>query len=209
MADVEVSYKNAVIKSASDSGTITLKTKQKYCEDDILINYIKPGAGTKVVASGTITGSNSHSFEINVGEEMASQNFLIDIYAVDNSEFPYNTNYNMISFFYLHSDEFGSFAFSATESGYDKYDFTAKKYNVNNEGTITEVNVKPGASFDSVRQTTVNQGGYGTPLIRKYSDHFSVFWQRGNAQYVFPNTITYNFRVIYFGNNWASDKLTL
>lgn len=166
-------------------------------------------AGAKVVASGTITGSNSHSIEINVGEEMPSQNFLLDIYAADDSEFPSNTNYNMVSFFYLHSDEFGPFAFASAETGYDKYDFSAKKYNVNNDGTITEVNVKPGASFDTVRQTTVNQGGYGTPVIRKYSDHFSIFWQRGNAQYVFPNTITYNFRVIYFGSDWDSDKLTL
>ena len=42
MADLEVSYKGSSILSTSMSGTKTLLTSGKYCEDDITITYQKP-----------------------------------------------------------------------------------------------------------------------------------------------------------------------
>lgn len=166
-------------------------------------------AGAKVVASGTLTGSNSYDFELNVGEEMASQDFFVDIYAADESEFPYNSNYSMATWCYLHSNEFGPFEYSSHVGTYDNYNFAGESYDVNNAGTITQVTAKHCAAFGTIRNGAITQNGYNTPSIRKYSDHFSLYWSRGNAQYVFPNTITYNFRVIYYGTNWEADKLTL
>ena len=45
MADIEVQYKNATIKQQTGSGTVTLHTEGKYCEDDIDIVYTAPGGG--------------------------------------------------------------------------------------------------------------------------------------------------------------------
>ena len=45
MADVEVSYKGSTIGSLSASGSLTLETEGKYCEDDIGITYTSPGGG--------------------------------------------------------------------------------------------------------------------------------------------------------------------
>ena len=45
MADVEVSYKGSTIGSLSASGSLTLETEGKYCEDDIGITYVSPGGG--------------------------------------------------------------------------------------------------------------------------------------------------------------------
>lgn len=45
MADVEVSYKGNTIGSLSTSGSLTLETEGKYCEDDIGITYTSPGGG--------------------------------------------------------------------------------------------------------------------------------------------------------------------
>ena len=41
MADVEIKYKGASIATLNETGTKTLKTSAKYCEDDITVSYTK------------------------------------------------------------------------------------------------------------------------------------------------------------------------
>lgn len=45
MADVTLTYKGSDILELSDSGSATLKTGGKYCEDDIAVEYVKPSGG--------------------------------------------------------------------------------------------------------------------------------------------------------------------
>ena len=45
MADLIINYKGNPIVELSESGTKTLKTAGKYCEDDISIEYAKPAGG--------------------------------------------------------------------------------------------------------------------------------------------------------------------
>lgn len=45
MADLTVRYKGNPIVELSESGTKTLKTAGKYCEDDITVEYAKPAGG--------------------------------------------------------------------------------------------------------------------------------------------------------------------
>ena len=53
MADVTVTYKGATISEISASGTKTLKTAGKFCEDDITLQYVKPSGGGSYVG-GTV-----------------------------------------------------------------------------------------------------------------------------------------------------------
>lgn len=48
MADITISYKGATIAEISASGTTTLETAGKYCEDDISLAYVKPSGGVSV-----------------------------------------------------------------------------------------------------------------------------------------------------------------
>lgn len=57
MADVEVSYKGSTIGSLSASGTLTLETEGKYCEDDIGIAYTSPGGGGGISVDDIATNS--------------------------------------------------------------------------------------------------------------------------------------------------------
>ena len=74
MADITVNYKGDAIAEISASGTKTLKTEGKYCEDDIELVYVKPGgspSGTKqinITQNGTTTEDVAQyaSAEINV-----------------------------------------------------------------------------------------------------------------------------------------------
>lgn len=45
MADVTLTYKGATIAEMDASGSKTLKTAGKYCEDDIGVSYVKPSGG--------------------------------------------------------------------------------------------------------------------------------------------------------------------
>ena len=45
MADVTLKYKGATIGELSETGSKTLKTAGKYCEADILAEYVKPSGG--------------------------------------------------------------------------------------------------------------------------------------------------------------------
>ena len=45
MADLIINYKGQTVLELSESGTKTLKTAGKYCEDDIIVEYAKPAGG--------------------------------------------------------------------------------------------------------------------------------------------------------------------
>lgn len=51
MSDVTLSYKGSDILEMSDSGSATLKTGGKYCEDDISVAYVKTSGGGNVLPS--------------------------------------------------------------------------------------------------------------------------------------------------------------
>lgn len=59
--DISISYKGSSIATMSASGTKTLETEGKYCEDDITITYTKPAAPvpTLQTKSATYTPSTS------------------------------------------------------------------------------------------------------------------------------------------------------
>ncbi len=45
MADITLTYKGSTIATINSSGTTTLGTSGKYCEDDITLQYVRPGGG--------------------------------------------------------------------------------------------------------------------------------------------------------------------
>lgn len=74
MADVEVSYKGNTIGSLSATGSLTLETEGKYCEDDIGISYTKPsGGGSNWELVGTKTFSNLSEYTGTTAEENDTQ----------------------------------------------------------------------------------------------------------------------------------------
>lgn len=59
MADVTISYKGAAIATMDASGSKTLNTQGKYCEDDIAVSYVAPTSHTKPTQAKTVTPSES------------------------------------------------------------------------------------------------------------------------------------------------------
>lgn len=57
MSEVDINYKNAKIAGMDASGTKTLSTEGKYCEDDIKVVYTKPSGS--VTAPSSISGTGA------------------------------------------------------------------------------------------------------------------------------------------------------
>ena len=72
MGDVNVKYKGAVIAELSDSGTKSLQTSGKYCEDNITVEYVKPqtesGSG-----GGSSTPVNCKLFTFEVDSKISGK----------------------------------------------------------------------------------------------------------------------------------------
>lgn len=65
MSDVTINYKGSSIATMDASGTKTLLTEGKYCEDDIEVVYMKPGGG---VHTGTFTPTaRTNTITIDIG----------------------------------------------------------------------------------------------------------------------------------------------
>ena len=64
MADVTVTYKGTTISEISASGTKTLKTGGKFCEDDITLQYVKPSGTWNWMGKNPTLVSNYSPFTV-------------------------------------------------------------------------------------------------------------------------------------------------
>ena len=70
MADLTIKFKGQPIVEMTESGTKTLKTAGKYCEEDITVEYAKPAGG----GGGGGTGTEILTY----GKSYAASEFTID-----------------------------------------------------------------------------------------------------------------------------------
>ena len=212
MADVEVTYENTLIKSLSATGQAVLHTAGKYCDDDITIDYVKPGGGgSTVLASGTFVGNNSYNFNVGLGTKMALKNFMFVFWAQDESEYAFDTKYKYTLGVFVCEDDLSHLVFESNQGTYDRY-YTQSyhSYDINDSGTITNLTAWGGQGASNVFRATSGSNvamlnGYSNTHFRKFSDHWTFYANQSNSNYLYPNTITYNWKLIYFGNDPAND----
>lgn len=80
MSDITISYKGADIATMDATGTKTLLTEGKYCEDDITIDYVKSGGGgglSEVTLASTATKSDAVVLLILAGITIQSDHMYI------------------------------------------------------------------------------------------------------------------------------------
>ena len=91
MADVTLSYKGSDILELSDSGSATLKTGGKYCEDDIDVEYVKPSGGGspwELIADYTST-ENASVVTAEIPSEYQNENvYKIEYTGESRAEYP-------------------------------------------------------------------------------------------------------------------------
>lgn len=69
MADVTLKYKGATIGELSESGSKTIETAGKYCEADILLEYVKSSNGLKVFTRDIVLNQDTitPTFDLGIG----------------------------------------------------------------------------------------------------------------------------------------------
>lgn len=86
MADVTLKYKGATIGELSETGNKTIETAGKYCEADILLEYVKSGGSGENVTigkKGTITLSED-VISTTITHGLGKVPFLIIIFPTNN-----------------------------------------------------------------------------------------------------------------------------
>lgn len=210
MSDVSISYKGAEIASLDDSGTKTLLTQGKYCEDDIEVAYTKPsgGGGVQTIATGTFTGDGSAAIEIPVGEKMPECDFVFSLWVPSGTEVtppavPTNRSYVYVQV--LVQKRFQKFDLSTNGTKRPTGQCT---YPVVNSEAGTTTNRTPNANIALgafVRYSVVPSAETINPLVI-VKDAAGFTLQLGkNTQYTFLAGVDYNWELIYFGSDPDND----
>jgi len=168
--------------------------------------------GASTIATGTFTGSNTYYQTFDIGNQCPTTNFAMMVWVNDGTEFAYDTTYKIVQLTLdVHSD-FGSFIYKSTSSGTETYNLGRNmSVNVNNDGTITNATVIPATGlFTFLRNGSAGEtNSYTTSTntyIYKKSTGLSFYYNRQNASYKFM-PITYNWKIIYYGANYANEHL--
>lgn len=198
--------------SITQNGTTT-EDVAAYANAEITVNVSEGGgAGATIVASGTAQGSGSHKVEIPIGTKMPIRDFVIALWAEDNTEFTYDSATRQYYGAEIALDgNAGYFGFKRRDpgNGRDVYEAkSAKSYTVNNGGTILTVDYNPlDAVFFGVFGTNKVYETVYQFFMYKYDDHCAFEVNRSNPNFIFPSTVTYNYKVIYYGNDPTNDFL--
>lgn len=173
------------------------------------------GSGFTTISSGTFIGSNNSQAAgrqyIPIGNKMAQTDFFVLVKAKNGEEFTYDSNYKWVWLYAECRKEFGHFDLSS--DGYkDFISSTAYYIDSNDSGTITTVNpgrlIKFGVNH---RNSGVNELNYNTfSLCRNINQiaGFQIYLGHSNAIYPFI-PITYEYEVVYFGNDPTNDIIDL
>ena len=173
------------------------------------------GGGFTTIASGTFIGNNNSQASgreyIPIGKKMAQTDFFVLVNAKNGEEYSYDGNYKWVWLYAECRKEFGYW--DLPSDGAKSY-ITSTGYHIdsNNSGTITTVNpgrmIKFGTNY---RNSGLNEINYNTFQIGRNAwqiNGFSIFIGHGNTAYPFI-PITYEFQVVYFGNDPTNDIIDL
>ena len=173
------------------------------------------GGGATVIASGTWAGNNSYNITVPLGKKMAQTDFVFVIYLPNETEIAYVNDGNAVLI---------ANAFVCIPKQISKIDLSQDGtaiqfthgciYNVNNEGVITQVS-RGGtvAAGLHIRATYGSWGVFGNKTdpesamvtMSRGSSGFAIKLNRNAWQCQFKSGYTYNWGVVYFGNDPTND----
>lgn len=163
------------------------------------------GSGATDVASGTFTPSSTAlSQSVSIGKKMAQTDFLVIVYADNETEVPYDSTYKGLNGIMICDSTFGYFDLQT--DGNNKLVVPKFVYKTNQDGTITNKDAFGlyGSSF-AIRNNATHSF-YNDVVHNKITRDSTGFtltlrWTSQN----FVGGITYNYKILYYGSNPATD----
>ena len=166
-------------------------------------------SGTVVVASGEFIGNSAGGRQtISIGTAMPQTDFYVLIKAKDNSEYIRDDYYSLTFIAMTVLSAIGHYDLSS--DGEDRSFVPNFSVYDNNNGSLTEKStgfiVKGGGR---IHNGNADEMVWNTFRINRRSDTFELYFGQGNAVYNLPSNITYEYEVVYFGNNPQTDIIEL
>ena len=164
------------------------------------------GSSAQVVASGTFTGNGSYIADIPLGKKMAQTDFILNVWLANGTQVsPASTAIRAIVFVQIVVQKYFE-AFDLSTNG-DKTPSPQMAYPTVNDGgnfvNRTPRGVLTLCSF--VRQTAFGSELMPIPHIIRRDTGFTFHVTKDSTEYIFMNGMTYNWEVIYVGNDPTND----
>ena len=173
------------------------------------------GGGATTIATGTFVGSNNTGDagrqQFSIGTKMAQTDFYIAVTCPNDIEIAYSSSRVYLWAYVACHSIFGSFDLST--SGNKTFSGNGYHVDSNNSGTITERAIAD--TFRDGRQIYNGSVSAAMPnvfQIRRLTsptDHFEIYMGMSNATYIWPSSITYSWKIVYFGSNPSTDIIDL
>lgn len=167
------------------------------------------GSGTQIITQTTFTGpeTSGRMWYVGVGNKMPTTDFFVRIQARNNSVFPRN-GYSFTDIEVAVYNQMGSYDLSQTGSNRP----FASAFTVvdDNNGVLTNKNA--GHICKQGQHLSGGNLGNNTPNtfeINRDASGFSLTFGIPNASYHFPDTVTYDLTIIYFGSDPDNDIVTI
>ena len=205
-----------VTVSASElvSGTQTVTVNDTYDVTNLAEMVVNvSGGGYTIVDSGTFVGNGTSNQTITLGNRVPLKDFYLFVW-YDDTDFLYSTEYKIFSFTVFSQGTLNQFVYYDTYGIYTRYASNSTQIDIDNSGVITSRQAY-GVMVETLYVRNDAIGVYTQPMaasspqIRKSSTGLYFMASTGNANYHFMNGETYNWKLVYFGNDPTNDFLTL
>lgn len=196
----------ADIKAAIEAQGVTVPSATLLSGYDDLIAAIQTGGGSGAteVASGTFTPSSTAlSLDVAIGKKMAQADFILVVYADNETEVPYDTTYKGLIGTIICDKALGYYDL---QTDGNKSPVGKLVYKLNQSGTITDKTVDGiyGGSYQLRNATsgTFYPGATHNKITRSSSGFtFTLRWTSQN----FMSGYTYNYKILYYGSDPTND----
>lgn len=164
-------------------------------------------SGAAVVASGTFVGNGDYTISVSVGKKMPQTDFIFKFWVDAGTEFAYDTYYKFADCALVVLKGYASYDLSSDGT---KSPLSSTSVNVNNDGTITSVAMRP-VFFVSqtVRNAAIGATVAATqPTSQKVvrnTEGFKISLTQGNSTYKFVSGMTFNWQLLYIGDSPTTD----
>lgn len=216
--NVPNSYSQSDEGKVVQSGALVAQTSDTVTQngtvDTTLINSldvnVSGGAsGATLLASGSFTGDGTKVASFSIGKKMAQTDFLIRIYVPAGTVFQYNTTKKMNAMGVYCDSTFSYYDLSANGTDIPPTAQDTSYYIYTQNGTDHRLARRP--IFGSAQYLVSGSGAnvevlpWANPTITKSASGFSIKWNATSTNDTFVSGQTYNFEILYFGANAATD----
>ncbi len=168
------------------------------------------GSGATVISSGSFVGAgtNGRQYNIQLGTKMPQTDFYILVKAEDSSVYERNTS----SYFtWLAAAVFSDLGYYDLSADGNARPFVSTFIVKDNNADVITDKAAGEVAADSryIRSGGVSPHRFNTFTLNRTATGFTMNIGQSNTAYVFSPSVTFDFKVIYFGSNPDSDMVEI